>query len=170
MHAHSLGMLRGPLHLSPRAVTFLSQKPPQLPLPRLTNLLGGVSFPSELPFGPDCFSREDETDDSVMYARYAAGRLCEPTIAADAAPAACRPIMVTHIDEEAITGLTKHYTRTLPRALPSGNTVAHLDLCSSWVSFLPVDYKPERCVGLGMNSSELQSNTQLTEALVSSTN
>mgnify|MGYP002630482865 CR=1 FL=1 len=133
------------MNLSQRAVAFLAQKPLQWPLPRQAGVLGNITFPAELPFDADCFTREDESDDSIMYAR---------------------PIMVTHIDDDAIRALTKHYTHTLPSAPAAGNTVVHLDLCSSWVSFLPNDYKPSRSVGLGMNSFELCANKQLTEALV----
>ena len=38
---------------------------------------------------------------------------------------------------------------------------SHLDVCSSWVSFLPEDYKPSVCVGLGMNEAELAANEQV---------
>eukprot|EP00966_Prymnesium_polylepis_P204764 4743547-Prymnesium_polylepis.1 len=76
-----------------------------------------------------------------------------------------RPIMLTHIDDEAVAALTKHYARTLP-GTSSGSDLAHLDLCSSWVSFLPDEYKPARCVGLGMNAHELRANKQLTETAV----
>jgi SAM-dependent methyltransferase len=67
---------------------------------------------------------------------------------------------VTHIDDEAIAALTAHYSRVLP-STAEGNTIGHLDLCSSWVSFLPNDYSPANCVGLGMNDAELAANKQL---------
>jgi hypothetical protein len=137
-------MWRRPLALSDAARAFLAVPPPREPLPRLANLLSQVQFPSALPFGADCFTREDEADDGVMYAR---------------------PILCTHIDDDAIHALTKHYRRSLP-ATPDGNSVAVLDCCSSWVSFLPEDFRPARCVGLGMNAVELKQNQQLTEFVV----
>lgn len=70
------------------------------------------------------------------------------------------PRFVTHIDDEAIAALTAHYSRVFP-STPEGNAIGHLDICSSWVSFLPSDYSPARCVGLGMNDPELAANEQL---------
>ena len=139
-------MWRKPLQLSEAAKAFLSQSPPREPLPRLSNLIGRLKYPAagSALLDAECFTREDEADDSIMYAR---------------------PILCTHIDDEAIVALTKHYQRTLP-ATPTGNDVALLDLCSSWVSFLPDDFTPARCVGLGMNAIELGQNTQLTERVV----
>ena len=141
-------MWRKPLALTDVARAFLSQPPPRKPLPRMTNLLGSIQFPAAMPFGEDCFTREDEADDSIMYRS---------------------PILCTHIDDDAIVALTKHYRRTLP-ATPPGNAVALLDLCSSWVSFLPPEFTPCRCVGLGMNSFELGENEQLTERTVHNLN
>jgi hypothetical protein len=63
---------------------------------------------------------------------------------------------VTHIDDSAIHSLTCHYDAHLPKA-----AAAHLDLCSSWVSFLPEGYGPAEVVGLGMNKEELVANKQV---------
>jgi hypothetical protein len=119
-----------PFGLSVEALGYLTQNPFDYPsgtLPRNTNLLGDVRFPASSPFTPQCFEREDETDDSDFYTQ---------------------PRFLNHIDDEAIAALTKYYTEALPD--PSLNPdFAHLDLCSSWVSFLPAGYKPQRCVGLG---------------------
>ena len=44
------------------------------------------------------------------------------------------------------------------------------DLCSSWISHLPVDLKLGRVAGLGMNAEELGRNKQLTEFQVQDLN
>ena len=72
---------------------------------------------------------------------------------------------MTHIDDKAIEGLTKYYSTALPK-----DATGHLDLCSSWVSFLPEGYAPARCVGLGMSAPELEANKQLTETTVQDLN
>ena len=64
--------------------------------------------------------------------------------------------MVKHIDDSAIESLTRYYSTILS----PGASV--LDICSSWVSHLPVEgVELEQVVGLGMNEEELARNKQL---------
>lgn len=44
------------------------------------------------------------------------------------------PRFVTHIDDQAISALTKYYSEVLPSRNTPG--VAILDMCSSWVRYL----------------------------------
>ena len=117
-------------------------------LPRGANLLADIEWPEHSPFDfPEAeaqlFAREDESDDARFYDE---------------------PRFVHHIDDGAIAALTAHYERSLPS--PGSR---HLDLCSSWVSFLPPSprYAPSQgIVGLGMNAAELDANPRLTTRVV----
>jgi hypothetical protein len=141
------------LGLSKEAVDYLLQNPfsyPQQKLPKNTNLLTTVQLP---PKGTNllneaCFGREDESSDFQFYSE---------------------PRFVTHIDDKAIAGLTKFYEKHFPPT-PQGNNIAHLDLCSSWVSFFPANYSPKLCVGLGMSEPELARNEKLTSTVVQDLN
>jgi SAM-dependent methyltransferase len=62
------------------------------------------------------------------------------------------PRFVTHIDDDAISAVTRVYRETLP----AGGAV--LDLMSSWVSHLPDDVAYASVVGHGMNEEELAAN------------
>ena len=130
---------------------MLSQNPYDYPASQLprhpADLLEGVSFPDETIFtSSSLFSREDESDDADFYTQ---------------------PRFLTHIDDEAIAALTQHYARVFPETA-AGNEIGHLDVCSSWVSFLPEAYKPSVCVGLGMNEAELAANEQVSTAALTS--
>lgn len=74
------------------------------------------------------------------------------------------PRLVQHIDTATIEALTEFY-RTF---IPSGADV--LDLMSSWISHLPQELTLGRVAGLGMNATELEQNTQLTEWCVQDLN
>lgn len=156
---------------------LLTQNPfdyPRQPLPRYPrDLLEGVQFPEESFFTPAqqhaMFSREDESDDRDFYTqprsvhaphcyRTACTVLSQHPVDTSICVTDCR--FLTHIDDEAIASLTEHYSRVLP-STPGGSDVAHLDMCSSWVSFLPADYSPTTCIGLGMNDAELAANKQV---------
>ena len=116
-------------------------------LPRFPHqLLTGISWPPTSPFAnpQQLFAREDEADDGEFYKE---------------------PRLVMHVDAEAAAALTRHYERMLP-----AGAEAHLDLCSSWVSFLPACYQPARVAGLGMNARELEHNPALTERVVQDLN
>jgi len=95
-------------------------------------------FPPEWPFTDADFLRQDETDDTNFYEQ---------------------PRLVYHIDDFAVSALTKYYEQNLK----DGDDV--LDICSSWVSHYPSSPEPWKCgnvVGLGMNDYELGQNKQLT--------
>eukprot|EP00978_Attheya_sp_CCMP212_P018936 scaffold52348_cov57-Attheya_sp.AAC.6 len=62
---------------------------------------------------------------------------------------------VHHIDDFAISALTEHYSQHFK----DGEDV--LDICSSWVSHFPPEWKGGNVVGLGMNEYELSQNKQL---------
>merc|ERR1712100_19561 len=90
------------------------------------------------------FQRENDMDDESFYRK---------------------PLYLNFLDKEARTALTDYY-RTVFRQLPSNRS--HLDLCCSWVSFLPEDHVAEckTVFGIGMNEEELQNNKQLTSFAV----
>lgn len=79
--------------------------------------------------------RQDESDDSIFYDQ---ARL------------------VYHIDDACVSALTQYYSESLN----DGDDV--LDICSSWVSHYPKDFKGGNVIGLGMNEYELSENKQLT--------
>ena len=87
--------------------------------------------------------RVDETDDALFYQT---------------------PRLVTHIDEAACKALEGWYKDNLP----SGFKI--LDLMSAWVSHMPGDVIYKRVCGLGMNSTELKENRQLTDWLTQDLN
>ena len=87
--------------------------------------------------------RVDEADDALFYQT---------------------PRLVTHIDEAACKAIEGWYKDNLP----SGFKI--LDLMSAWVSHLPGDVIYERVCGLGMNSTELKENRQLTDWLTQDLN
>jgi len=98
-------------------------------------VLDEPKYPPEWPFSDDDFTRQDESIDSIFYDS---------------------PRLVYHIDDNAVSALTDYYKENLK----DGDDV--LDICSSWVSHYPVDWKGGNVVGLGMNEYELSQNKQLT--------
>jgi hypothetical protein len=85
-------------------------------------ILANPKFPSEWPFSPEDFMRQDESDDTIFYDQ---------------------PRLVYHIDDYAVNALTEYYSENLQ----DGDDV--LDICSSWVSHYPKDFKGGKVVGLG---------------------
>ena len=73
--------------------------------------------------------------------------------------------LVYHIDDAAVSALTN---KVYAESLKKGEDV--LDLCSSWVSHYPKDFKGGKVVGLGMNEYELSQNPQLTDYVVQNLN
>merc|ERR1712078_174354 len=69
---------------------------------------------------------------------------------------------VTHIDDKAIGALRGYYEEIFPGPGPNED-VAVLDLCSSWISHFPKNFKAGRVAGLGINAEELRRNEALTE-------
>jgi len=125
--------------------SFMSQPAPPRGAASSKNMLSGVKgYPDKSVFPSACFERQDESDDRLFYAQ---------------------PRFVYHVDDRAHVSLTNFYAKVLPET-----STDHLDICSSWVSFLPKEYKPKRCVGLGMVREELDANDQLSSAVVQDLN
>jgi len=99
--------------------------------------IASIQFPETFPYPAASFNRMDPRPDATFYKD---------------------PRLLQHIDEAAQTALTKWYATHLPK-----NPAIHLDLCSSWVSHLPENYKPAHVVGIGMSDEELRANPRLHE-------
>lgn len=110
-------------------------------------ILKNAEWPEQFPFKEEDFQRFDESPDPLFYES---------------------PRFVTHIDDPAISALTKYYSKVFPPSNTPG--VSILDMCSSWVSHFPSGYKQDRVVGLGMNEEELKANPVLTEYVVQDLN
>lgn len=106
-------------------------------------VLEAPKWPPEWPYSEEDFKRMDESNDAIFYD---SPRLCY------------------HIDDSAVSALTKYYSE----ALQEGDDV--LDICSSWVSHYPKDLKLGNVVGLGMNEYELSQNPQLSSFVVKDLN
>ncbi|KAL5728816.1 hypothetical protein ACHQM5_001854 [Ranunculus cassubicifolius] len=113
----------------------------------IEEVLKDVEWPEQFPFREEDFQRFDETPDTVFYEA---------------------PRFVTHIDDPAISALTKYYAKVFPPSNTPG--VSLLDLCSSWVSHFPKGYKQDKIVGMGMNEEELKRNSVLTDYIVQDLN
>jgi SAM-dependent methyltransferase len=92
---------------------------------------------------PNAFQRADETRDDLFYRQ---------------------PRLVTHIDDNAIAGVTTLYRQFLPE---DGRI---LDLMSSWISHLPADVTYREIVGHGMNTQELSANPRLDQWFIQNLN
>jgi hypothetical protein len=106
------------------------------PPPREVRLV--KEWPEEPPFSKKDFLRADEGDDENFYTL---------------------PRLVYHIDEPAVASLTQYYRANIP----AGSSI--LDICSSWVSHYPLEFKKnmKRISGTGMNALELAANDQFTD-------
>lgn len=95
-------------------------------------------WPDEPSFQAKDFFRADEGDDENFYTL---------------------PRLVYHIDEPAVASLTQYYRNNIPE----GSKI--LDICSSWVSHYPLEFKDtmNRISATGMNALELIANDQLTD-------
>jgi len=95
-------------------------------------------WPKEPPFRESDFSRIDEINDSVFYSV---------------------PRLVYHIDEPSVAALTQYYRKSIA----PGSSI--LDICSSWVSHYPLEFKENmrRISATGVNGLELKVNDQLTD-------
>ena len=94
-------------------------------------------------FSPGTFARDDETPDAQFYDR---------------------PRFVQHIDTTAVEMVKNTYARFLK------DDMLVLDLMSSWQSHLPENLNLGRTVGLGLNESELKTNSRLSETVVQDLN
>jgi len=95
-------------------------------------------WPEQPPFNQKDFFRADEGDDENFYTL---------------------PRLVYHIDEPAVSSLTQYYRANIK----PGSSI--LDICSSWVSHYPLEFKDnmKRISATGMNPLELMANDQLTD-------
>ena len=106
-------------------------------------VLASPKWPAEWPYSEMDFRRMDESDDKIFYDT---PRLCY------------------HIDDAAVAALTQFYKENFK----DGEDV--LDICSSWVSHYPKEWKGGNVVGLGMNDYELSKNPQLSSYVVKDLN
>eukprot|EP01024_Parvocaulis_polyphysoides_P059210 TRINITY_DN6396_c0_g1_i5.p1 TRINITY_DN6396_c0_g1~~TRINITY_DN6396_c0_g1_i5.p1 ORF type:complete len:322 (+),score=29.44 TRINITY_DN6396_c0_g1_i5:98-967(+) len=106
-------------------------------------ILSEVKWPDEFPFEAQAFGRYDENKDADFY---------------------MMPRFVKHIDDGAINALTNYYQSVFPQS--GKQDVALLDICSSWISHYPKDFKAGRISGLGMNDEELAANPILSDFTV----
>ncbi|MCK8600526.1 methyltransferase domain-containing protein [Desulfoferrobacter suflitae] len=88
-------------------------------------------------FGTNAFSRLDETDDEIFYAR---------------------DRFVQHLDSTALATVEQ----LIGQLVIEENPII-LDLMSSWDSHIPASVQPSKVVGLGLNKNELEQNPALTE-------
>lgn len=111
--------------------------------PEIAKVLVDPKFPDAFPFGEQEMQRYDESSDFLFYSQ---------------------PRFVQHIDDDAIGALTKYYAEVFPES--GREDTALLDVCSSWISHYPKDYKAGRISGLGMNEEELGRNPILSDYVV----
>jgi hypothetical protein len=122
----------------------------------LQDALSDFSSLDEGEFALEDFYRLDESSDDIFYSN---------------------PRFVEHINPSAGKALTAFHGEVLTMhsmkgaSIDSGRRLNVLDLCSSWVSHVPVEgIQFNRFVGLGMNRQELDRNNQLTERRVQDLN
>lgn len=139
-----------PLASFASAVAFMPGRVPGFRIPlafsmssMVEKVLENPQWPESWPFSSQDFARVDESDDGIFYNQ---------------------PRLVYHIDDYAVAALIEYYSQNFK----NGEDV--LDICSSWVSHYPKDFKGGRVVGLGMNQYELSKNPQLTEYVVKDLN
>ncbi len=89
------------------------------------------------PLGRDAFSRIDESDDRLFYAR---------------------DRFVDHLDSLALETVEQIIGGLITQANPQ-----ILDLMAGWNSHIPEGLRPSRVVGLGLNENELRGNKALSE-------
>lgn len=124
--------------------------------PAFAAVTNGAVIEAEETGTPGFFRRLDETPDEGFYAD---------------------PRFVEHIDANAVRKLTSFHEAQLARVADklygdSTRPLDILDVCSSWVSHLPVSYASKRSnvTGIGMNADELAGNPVLTDAHVQNLN
>ncbi|KAF8848183.1 hypothetical protein BDZ45DRAFT_754101 [Acephala macrosclerotiorum] len=107
------------------------------------NPLSRCLYPTSISYTPQDFKRQDEGSDPAWYSQ---------------------PRFVQHIDEGAIATLKSYYGSVIK---PNHSV---LDMCSSWVSHLPDNLKPQTMIGVGMNQQELARNGHLTKSFIKDLN
>ncbi|KAJ1631202.1 hypothetical protein T492DRAFT_592206 [Pavlovales sp. CCMP2436] len=106
------------------------------------------------PYDAQAFSRVDESADPLFYSD---SRL------------------VYHVDDQAVQSMKGFYEKVLTRVGGEPRALDVLDICASWVSFLPErtflgDASVSCVVGVGLNRDELVANKQLTKFRVQDLN
>ncbi len=107
-----------------------------------------TSFSGSFSYSPEQLRPYDPSSDAAFYSQ---------------------PRFVNHIDEHAIEALGQYYDEVLPRRSGEGPTPRILDLCSSWVSHIPLGEGSSSgmsVTGVGMNAPELEANPILAEWVV----
>jgi hypothetical protein len=94
----------------------------------------------EIVYTPEAFSREDERDDELFYAR---------------------DRFVSHLDEVALDTVERLIGSLIVEERPH-----ILDLMAGWESHVPASLSVGRLVGLGLNENELRQNRALTERVI----
>ena len=137
--------------LLPGSSAFLPSRVPGFRMPFALSLKSIAEKVLEAPKWPPAWPYNDAEDFAVMDPS-------EDEIFYD------QPRLVYHIDDACVSALTDQYAKLLK----DGDDV--LDICSSWVSHFPKDFKGGRVAGLGMNEYELSQNPQLNEYTVQNLN
>jgi len=120
--------------------------PPTAAAPtRASNCLENVEWPKQWPYSESDLTPEDSSRDEFFY---------------------ILPKLGHHAAEDARARLTEYYDFVLP---PQG-TGSVLDLCSSWTSHYPPDWRGKRMVAIGLNPLELALNPSKTEFKVQNLN
>lgn len=109
----------------------------------VSKVLQNPKWPPTWPYTEQDFKRMDESEDQIFYQE---------------------PRLVYHIDEPCRNALTQYYSEVFQANCDV------LDLCSSWVSHYPLDWKPGKAVGLGMNENELKQNPLFSDYVVKDLN
>lgn len=106
-------------------------------------IVGASGFGTSKPRGdlcPEAFTRKDESEDGIFYAR---------------------DRFVSHLDATALSTV-----EWIIGELVVEDNPAILDLMASWDSHLPARIQPSRVTGLGLNVNELSSNKALSDWVV----
>lgn len=102
-------------------------------------------FPADWPYSTSDLTPIDSLDDQMFY---------------------LMPKFVHHAADDSRAALTKYYSCILQ----SSKNNAVLDLCSSFTSHYPPDWKASRCVAIGLNPFELMANPSKTEWTIQNLN
>ncbi|OSX70537.1 hypothetical protein BU14_0728s0003 [Porphyra umbilicalis] len=122
----------------------------------VAGILSDAAWPPAFPYDAADWRRFDETPDGDFYAR---------------------PRFVFHLDDAAVAAQAAYYARLTAARGADARLPDVLDVCSSWVSFLPAAYTAAaaaggvagggpRVAGVGLNERELGANPQLTDHVV----
>ncbi|KAG0486827.1 hypothetical protein HPP92_008922 [Vanilla planifolia] len=124
-----LDQLRRMTYSGGGASSLTASARPQHGVSPVEQVLKNVEWPEKFPFKEEDFSRFDGSLDSLFYSE---------------------PRFVTHIDDPAISALTKYYSKVFPQVIHNrGVPAGHVQ---------QLGYRQDRIVGMGMNEDELKRN------------